>query len=53
MRWSFAILFLLAVLCCVGASGCGLWQDQAREVESTGHGVLLFPTSAEERAGYR
>jgi hypothetical protein len=46
--------FLLAwaVVCTVSLSGCAYFERQ-REVESTGHGVLLWTTSAEDKAGYR
>jgi hypothetical protein len=50
MRW----LMLLVVSVCLGLSGCaGFFEDQSREVQSTGRGVNLLPTEREERAGAR
>ena len=53
MRLRF-LLGLACALFCLNLCGCGLfWEEKQREVESTGHGVLLFPTDKETRAGER
>ena len=54
--------FLVLVVCallCFNVCGCRTYWDEAaqpnpfEQVESTGHGVNLWPTSREDRAGYR
>jgi hypothetical protein len=51
MRPWFLFFLVVCALGCLGLAGCD--TPQAREVESTGHGQLLFPTQAEQKAGYR
>jgi hypothetical protein len=45
------LILLACALLCFGLCGCGLLEDESRQVESTGRGVNLMPTNKERRAG--